>query len=543
MAKEIYQSGQTRLRFLRGVNKVADLLRVTLGPCGRNVALYKKENLRDAKWSDGYKPGAGVAILNDGATLASAVVLTDPVENMGAKLVLSVCEKTNELAGDGTTTAAVLTQAIMNEGARLIAAGCDPLAIRRGASGAAECIQSELRRMAKTVTAEADISRAAAISCGDYALGALIGKAIYTVGVEGVVLVDEYGARNIDQLEIREGIILDRGFVDERMASDAGHGISELFDPYILITDYRIEHTADILDLLIEAAEQDRPLLIIAEEISPEVIGVILQNKQEGDLVINAVKPPLYGEGRIWKMEDLAVQTGAAFISSTMGRTLRDVHLADLGSAQRVHISRKETVILGGGGSAEAVEERKQVLRHLISHTDYDFNKQRYRERLATFVSGVAKIIPGGRTEVEILERKMRAEDAVNAAREAMKNGVLPGGGVALTNCLPAVRRFRAGLTGEEAYGADIIAHAISRPLYQIAENAGFDGELAVQKTLSAPPGTGFNAQTFVYEDMLAAGVMDPLTVTEAALIGAVSVAMTLLTAEASAMEKTAGRD
>lgn len=534
MPKEILFEDGMRARLLSGVNKAADAVKSTLGPVGRNVTLHKKAELRDSQWSDNSTPFSKPVVINDGATLVSALALADPVEDLGARLLREACTKTNDCAGDGTTTAAILTQALLAGGYRLISAGYNPVPLRRGLQMAVEHTLQELETMAQPVDTEEKAARVAAVSCGEDALGRLIGRAVYSVGPEGVVLVDDTAPTFDDRLELKQGIVLDKGFVHEGMAEDTAHITSHLQDAYVLITDYKIEQVADILDLLIEVAETDRPLLIIAEELSADVVAFILQNKAEGDLVINAVHPPLYGEGRSWKLDDLAVQTGAAFISRSAGRSLRDTRLADLGTAGSVKISRRETVIQNPGGDEEAVLRREQELRHLVASTDYDFNRQRFRERLATFVSGIATLVPGGRSEIEIFERKLRVEDAVHATRRAMERGVVPGGGTALIDCLPALRALAAGTTGEEKYGVELLAGALSRPLWQIAENAGFSGDAVVEKVCSAPPGTGLDARTGTCGPMAAMGILDPLSVTEEALRNAASVSAALLTCGAA---------
>jgi len=536
MAKEIAYQQELRNRMLAGIDTLARAVKVTLGPNGRNVVMHRKAEVHGAEYSDRAMRGAKVMAVNDGVTIAKSIVLSDPVENMGAQLMRDVASKANDDAGDGTTTATVLAQAILQESMRNITAGAHPLQLRKGIAAAADAAVTELRHMAIPVTTREEISNVAAISCQDADLGALVGEAIHTIGREGVVEVLESG-RHETSLELLEGVIFDRGFQSPLMATDENHQAAELEHPYILLCDQKFSDPQDLIPALILVAQEDRPCLIISDGVEEAALGLILQNKVEGDLDVVCVQAPLYGDGRRWRMEDLAVLTGGAYITKELGLHIRDISLEHFGTADHVKVTRSRTVITNPGGDREAVEAHVQKLRYLASHESYDFNQKRHQERLAQFVSGVARIHVGGQTETEMLERKFRVEDAVNAARAACEEGMVPGGGVALLQAAAAVRSVIATLKGDERTGAQIVLRALEAPARQIAENSGLDASSFVGKLRRAKAGMGYDAEHGVWVDMREAGIMDPVKVTRLALESAASVAATLLTSEACVVE------
>lgn len=531
MAKTIVYREEFRKKMLSGINQLADTIKMTLGPNGRNVVMYQKADLQGADYSDRAMAGARAMVINDGATIAKGIVLEDPVENMGAQLLREVSSKTNDLVGDGTTTATVLTQAILNQSLVNLAAGAHPLLLNKGINGAARVAVEALAKFAVSVSSQEEISRVAAISCQDDKIGELVGEALHRVGPEGVVEVED-SQRNDTSIEILEGIVFERGFLSALMATDKNQTVAELEDPYILIYDGKLTTSQELLPVLILVAEQDRPCLIISEGVEDDAMGLILQNKLHGDLDVVCVLPPLYGDGRKWRMEDMAVQTGATLITKDLGLNIQDVTLQMLGQAKHVKVTSNQTVITGPMGDPEAVEKRIRELRYMAEHTDYEFNRKRYQERLAKFVSGVAKIRVGGLTELEITERKFRVEDAIHAARASCEEGVVAGGGVALLNAVPAVRAYAETLEDDQRTGAMILLKALEAPARQIAQNSGLDGSVVVGKLLHGAPGTGYDASADCYVDMLSAGIIDPVKVTRLALENAVSVASTLLTSE-----------
>ena len=531
MSKTIVYSEEFRRKMLSGINQLADTIKITLGPNGRNVVMYQKAELQGAEYSDRAMAGAKAMVINDGVTIAKGIVLEDPVENMGARLMREVSSKTNDLVGDGTTTATVLTQAILNKSLTNLAAGAHPLLMNKGITGAAKVAVEALAEAAVPVSTQEEISRVAAISCQDEKIGAIVGKALHSVGLEGVVEVEDSG-RHETSVEILEGIVFERGFLSPLMATDKDQTIAGLDNPYILLYDGKFTTAQELLPALILVAEEDRPCLIISEGVEDEAMGLILQNKLHGDLDVVCVLPPLYGDGRKWRMEDLAVQTGATLISKDIGLDIRDVTRDMLGSAKRVRVTKNQTVITDPMGDPETVEKRIRELRYMVEHTDYEFNQKRYQERLAKFVSGVAKIKVGGRTELEITEKKFRVEDAIHAARAAYEEGVVAGGGVALLNTVASVRDYTDTLEGDQRTGALILLKALEAPVRQIAQNSGLDGSVVVGKLMDSAPGTGYDAESGNYVNMLQAGILDPVKVTRLALENAVSVASTLLTSE-----------
>lgn len=524
-----------RSAMIQGVNALADAVRVTLGPRGRNVALPQKSNLRGADYGDEAAPDAPVLVTNDGVTIAKSVVLPDTLENMGAQLCKEVAIAANDEAGDGTTTAVVLAQAVLNEAFRSIAAGADPLALRRGIQAAAEEIVAALRAAALPVESQDDLAHVATISCQDERLGALIAEALFKTGEEGVVNVDD-SRRFETELDYQEGIVFDRGMLSPHMATDVQRGIAELEDPYILLTDRTITNQQDLLPALICAAEDGRDCLVVCEGIEGEALALVLANRRQGDMGVVCVMAPEYGEGRRWRMEDLAVQTGATYVIGEAGMSLRDVTRAHLGGANRVVVTGKRTTIVGGRGDERAIADHVAMLRHYVEHTDYEFNRKRHEERLAKFVSGVATIRVGGVTEAEQWERKMRVEDAVNATRAAREEGIVAGGGMALYDAARAAAPKVEAMTGDELRGAHIALAACSAPARQIADNAGAEGAAILAKLAEQEPGVGYDAARGRFADMHAAGIVDPLRVTRSALEAAFSVAGTALLTEAGVM-------
>ena len=538
---DIKYNEEVRRGMLAGIDKLADTVKVTLGPRGRNVAMHQKADRQGADYSDRAAAGAPILVTNDGVTIARSIVLADPVENMGAQLIKEVALKTNDGAGDGTTTAIVLAQSLLHEAFRNAAAGADLMALRRGIQSGASAASAALADMARPVSTREDMARVAAISCADETLGDMIGEALDRVGPEGVVTV-ENGQRLETALNILEGIVFERGFVSPLMATDEMKTAAELDDPYILLCDKKFTDAQDLIPALMCAAEDDRPILIISDGVEGEALALIHTNKVEGDMDIVCVPAPLYGEGRRWRMEDMAVQTGGVYVTAELGLDVRKVTRDMLGTAKHVKVTRQQTVITGPGGDPAAIEKRVQELRWLVEHTDYEFDRQRHRERLAAFVSGVVRIDVGGRTEPEIWERKMRVEDAVNAARAAREEGVVPGGGIALLNAAPALDALEETLEGDERTGVMALRRAIEAPVRQIAVNAGLDGGAVTARLLREKPGTGYDADRDCYADMLEAGVIDPVKVTRLALECAASLTATLLAAEAGVTDKAGER-
>ena len=537
MAKEILFDRELRERMMRGVQKLAGAVKITLGPRGRNVVMYQPLNQRDingeADPSAAHKPGTKPYATNDGVTIARSIAFSDPFENMGVEILKEIAIKTNSEAGDGTTTAVILAEALLTEGMKNVVAGAHPIALKKGMAGAASKAIDAVKSFAVPIRTKEEISQVAAISCQDKKIGEMIGEAFDRVGLEGVVSVDTMSRSGKTELDIQEGIIFERGYLNELMVTNKESGTAELYNPCILITDYKIERPNDIIDIMIAAAEQDRPLLIIAESIETEAMGLILRNKLENVMDVVGINPPSYGEGRRWRLEDLAIQTGGRFISKEAGDLLKDVKKEDLGKASFVKVSKNQTVITGGGGDSAEIDFRIRQIRKLIETTDYEFNKERYKERLAKFVSGVATIQAGGNSELEINELKFRIEDAINAARSAMEEGIVPGGGTVLIDAIPQVKEFAETLEGDEKTGAEIVIKALEIPCKQIALNAGLNAESIVSEIKKAGPGTGFDAYDLVFVDMMDRGIVDPVKVTRLALESAVSATGVVLTSSA----------
>lgn len=526
-------SEETKLKMLKGIDVLADSVKTTLGPLGRNTAMYQKANLRDAAYSDSRREGAHVLVTNDGATIAQGIVLEDPVENMGVQLLKNAAVRTNKAVGDGTTTTIVLAQRMLHEAMANIVAGADPVRVRRGMHAAEEAARESITANAVSVSSREEYIKVASVSCGDRKLGEMIGEAFERVGLEGVIRLDDAGKPETC-LKVQKGIVLDQGFIHLEMATDAERSCAQLHDPYILLCDSKFTDPRDLLPVMIMAAEDDRPLLVISEGVEAEALGLVLSNKRQGSLEVVCIQAPEYGDGRRWRMEDMAVQTGGVYISAEKGLAIRNVTRDMLGSADYVKVTRKQTVITGGHGDPALIQMRTAELRELIRITDYEFNKKRYEERLAKFVSGVAVLYVGGTTEPEQWERKMRAEDAVNAVRAAKEEGIVPGGGVALLSALPGLQKLEDSLDGDEKIGIRAVKNALKAPASQIAHNAGQNGDAVVNRLLTEKKGTGYDAREGRYVNMLEAGIMEPLKVTCLALSSAVSVASTILTTEAA---------
>ena len=531
-----------RSRMMEGMDLLADAVKVTLGPKGRYVAMPQKANLYGADYSDAALPDAPVLITNDGVTIAKSIVLPDSAQNMGAQLCKEAAIVANDEAGDGTTTAIVLTQALLREAFRNVTAGADPLSIRRGIQAASQELVSALRKTATLVKTREDLTRIATVSCQDEALGALVGEAIDRVGLEGVVNVDD-SQRFETMLSIDEGIVLDHGLVSPHMATDAAQSIAELENPYILITDKKFDNAQDLIPALILAAEDGRDCLVVCDGVEDSALALVLRNKLEGDMKVACVLAPGYGEGRRWRMDDLAVQTGGVFITGEMGLSIRDVTREMLGQASRVRATMKRTVIEGGKGDSAAIADRVRQLRHYAENTEYEFNRKRHQERLAAFVSGVATISVGGATETEQWELKMRVEDAVAATRAAFAEGMVAGGGMALLEASATLDELAENLPGDERLGVQIAKRACAAPAAQIAENASKGGAVVLARLAELPDGMGYDAARDRYVDMLEAGIVDPLSVVRTAVEAAFSVAGTALLTEAGVMKPDAGKD
>lgn len=531
MAKDIVFGEDIRHRMMSGIDQLADAVKATLGPKGRNATMHQKAGLRGSDYSDRAQAGAKILVTNDGVTIARSFVLEDPIENMGVELMKSVAIKTNDAAGDGTTTATILAQAILKEGFKNVAAGANPIALQRGILKASRCATDALLESATKVTTRENLANVAAISCEDKELGALVGEALDAVGLEGVIKVDETG-KYTTTLDIQEGIVFERGFLSPFMCTDKNQTLCQLKDAYILMTDKEVTNPQDLIPALTLAAEDNKSFLLICNGLDAEALTLINNPRHELDLDMAAIVAPNYGEGREWRMEDLAVQTGGSYVSDKFGLDLRKVTRDQLGTAKDIRITKGQTVITGAGGDPAAVEQRIQELRYLVEHTDYEFNKERYEERLAKFVSGVAVIDVGGLTQTELWERKMRVEDAVNAARASLEEGIVAGGGIAYLDILDTVKTFADSLEGDERTGAKILAEALKAPARQIAINAGLDGPAVLARLLEQPKGTGYDVDTDTYVNMVSSGILDPVKVSRLGLESAASVASTLLTTE-----------
>lgn len=519
MSKEIKFSKDARASLENGVNKLADTVKVTLGPKGRNVILDKKF-------------GAPL-ITNDGVTIAKEIELEDKFENMGAQLVKEVATKTNDVAGDGTTTATVLAQAIIREGLKNVTAGSNPILLRRGIQKAVDVAVGELKENSKEINTEEKIAQVGAISAGDEEVGKLIAKAMNIVGKDGVITIEESKSM-VTELDAVEGMQFDRGFVSAYMVSDVEKMEAVLDNPYILITDKKITNIQEILPLLEELVQAGGKLLIIAEDLEGEALSTLVVNKLRGTFDVVAVKAPAFGDRRKDMLQDLAILTGGRYVSTELGFDLKEVDLSMLGRAQTVKVNKETTTIVAGEGSKLEINNRIGQIRRQIEETTSDFDREKLMERLAKLSGGVAVVKVGAATEVEMKERKLRIEDALNATKAAVQEGIVAGGGTAFVSIIPAVDKLVDSLDGEEKLGAKIIRRALEEPLRQIAINAGLEGSVIIQNVINSDFEVGFDALNEEYVDMIEAGIVDPTKVSRSALQNAASIAGVFLTTEAA---------
>ena len=517
MAKEIKLGSDARAALEAGVNKLADTVKVTLGPKGRNVVLDKSF-------------GAPL-ITNDGVTIAKDIELEDGFENMGAQLVKEVATKTNDVAGDGTTTATVLAQAMINEGMKNLAAGANPIILRKGMKQACDCAVDAIAQMSSKVTGKDQIARVAAISAGDDSVGEMVADAMEKVSNDGVITIEESKTMKTE-LDLVEGMQFDRGYVSAYMATDMDKMEANLDNPYILITDKKISNIQEILPLLEESMQAGAKLLIIAEDVEGEALTTLVLNRLRGTLNVVAVKAPGYGDRRKAMLEDIAILTGGTVISEEVGLELKDTTLAQCGRAKSVKVQKENTVIVDGEGDKAAIEARVSQIRAQIEETTSDFDREKLQERLAKLAGGVAVVRVGAATETEMQEAKLRMEDALAATKAAVEEGIISGGGSAYIHASKKVAAMAANLEGDEKTGANIILKALEAPLTTIAYNAGLEGAVIINKVRESDEGVGFNALTEEYVDMVKAGIVDPAKVTRSALQNATSVASTLLTTE-----------
>ena len=524
MSKEILYGTDARAALLRGVDKLADTVKITLGPKGRNVVLDKKF-------------GAPL-ITNDGVTIAKEIELEDAAENMGAQLVREVATKTNDAAGDGTTTATLLAQALIHEGMKNVAAGANPMVLRKGIFKAVDAAIAELAAQSKKVSGSADIARVGAISAGDDTIGALIADAMDKVTSDGVITVEESKSAETYS-EVVEGMQFDRGYLSPYMVTDTEKMEAVLDDCMILITDKKIASVQDILPILEQIMQAGKKLLIIAEDVEGEALTTLVLNKLRGTFVVAAVKAPGFGDRRKEMLLDIATLTGGEVITSELGLDLKDASIAQLGRARQVKINKENTIIVGGFGEKSAIDERVGQIRAALEITTSEFDKEKLLERLAKLAGGVAVIKVGAATEVEMKEKKLRIEDALNATKAAVEEGIVAGGGTALINVMGAVESVIATLEGDEKTGATIVLKSLMAPMKQIADNAGLDGSVIIAKIReSGKVGFGFDAYKEAYCDMMEVGIVDPAKVTRCALQNAASIASTVLTTEAVVSEK-----
>lgn len=520
-AKEIIFDEQARKKVLRGVNQIADAVKVTLGPKGRNVVIQKAY-------------GAPL-ITKDGVTVAKEVELEDKFENMGAQMVREVASKTNDIAGDGTTTATVLAQAIFREGVKFVIAGQSPMSIKRGIDKSVEAVVAELKKLARPTQSEQEIEQVGTISANaDRTVGEILARAMTEVGKDGVITVEE--AKGLEtELKVVEGMQFDRGYLSPYFVTNADRMTVEFDKPKVLLYDKKISSMNELLPILEKVAGASRPLVIIAEDVENEALATLVVNRMRGALQVAAVKAPGFGDRRKAMMEDIAALTGGTLITADLGMKLEDATIDMLGEAERVNIDKDNTTIVNGAGKAEAIQARVNQIRAAIEESKSDYDREKLQERLAKLVGGVAVVQVGAATEVEMKEKKARVEDALNATRAAIEEGIVPGGGVALVRAQKALDGLK--LPADEQFSVDIVRRAIEEPIRQIAENAGVDGSIVVQKVREGKDGFGYNAATDTYEDLLAAGVIDPAKVTRSALQYAASIAGLLLTTDAMIAE------
>ena len=517
MAKEIKYGAEARKALEAGVNQLADTVRVTLGPKGRNVVLAKSYG--------------SPLITNDGVTIAKDIELEDAFENMGAQIVKEVATKTNDVAGDGTTTATVLAQAMINEGMKNLAAGANPIILRKGMKKACDKAVEAISEMSQTINGKDQIARVASISAGDDEVGQMVADAMEKVSNDGVITIEESKSMKTE-LDLVEGMQFDRGYISAYMSTDMEKMVAELDNPYILITDKKISNIQDILPVLEQIVQGGQKLLIIAEDVEGEALTTLIVNKLRGTFQVVAVKAPGYGDRRKEMLQDIAVLTNGKVISEELGYDLKDTTLDDLGRAKSVKVTKENTVIVDGFGTKEDIQGRVNVIKAQLEETTSEFDKEKLQERLAKLAGGVAVIRVGAATETEMKEAKLRMEDALNATRAAVEEGIIAGGGSAYIHAAKKVAELVADLEGDEKTGAKVVLKAMEAPLFHISANAGLEGSVIINKIKESQPGIGFDAYNEKYVDMIEAGIIDPVKVTRSALQNATSVASTLLTTE-----------
>ena len=522
MAKEIFYGEDARRKLQAGVDQLANTVKITLGPKGRNVLINKTFG--------------SPLITNDGVSIAREIELEDAVENMGAQVVKEVASKTNDVAGDGTTTATLLAQIIIKEGFKNVAAGANPMELKKGIQGAVEVAVEEIGKIAHQVEKKEEIAQVASVSAADPTVGELIAEAMEKVGRDGVITVEESKSLGT-VLDVVEGMQFDRGYLSPYMVSDAEKMVANMENPFILVTDKKISNIQEMIPLLEQVMKVGRKLLVIAEDVEGEALATLVVNKLRGVVDVVAVKAPGYGERRKAMLEDIAVLTGATVIATDLGYELKEATLDMLGSAASVKVDKETTVIVGGAGAKEDVKARVMSLKMQVEESTSDFDKEKLQERLAKLSGGVAVIKVGAATETELKEKKLRIEDALNATKAAVEEGIVSGGGVALVNTIPAVAAYVETLSGDVKTGAAIIKRALEEPVRQIAENAGLEGSVVVAEVKKSPAGVGFNAATEEYVDMINAGIVDPAKVTRSALQNAASASAMLLTTEAGIVD------
>ena len=524
MAKQIVYGEEARKALLSGIDQLANTVKVTLGPKGRNVVLGKKFG--------------SPLITNDGVTIAKDVELEDAFENMGAQLVREVATKTNDIAGDGTTTATLLAQAIVHEGLKNVSAGANPMVMRKGMEKAVETAIDTIKANSETIKGSDDIARVGAVSSGDESVGKLIAEAMDKVGASGVITIEESKTAETG-LEVVEGMQFDRGYISPYMVTDTDKMEAVIDDPYILITDKKISSIQEILPLLEQIVKTGKKLVIIAEDVEGDALSTLLVNRLRGNFTCVCVKAPGFGDRRKEMLKDIAILTGGTYISSELNMNLPDTQITDLGTARQIKVTKDNTVIVDGAGDANEIKARIAEIKNTISVTTSDYDKEKLQERLAKLSGGVAVIKVGAQTEVAMKEQKLRVEDALNATRAAVEEGIVAGGGTAYVNAIPAVEKLVAKLSGDEKTGAQIIARALQAPIRQIAENAGVDGSIVYDKIRSSRKvGYGYNAYTETYCDMIPSGIVDPTKVTRTALENAASIASCVLTTESLVADK-----
>ncbi len=523
MSKLISYGEEARRSLQRGVDQLADTVKITMGPKGRNVVLDKKYG--------------SPLITNDGVTIAKEIELPDPMENMGAQLVKEVATKTNDVAGDGTTTATLLTQAIVREGLKNLAAGANPMIMKKGIKAAADAAIAEIKKNSKKVKGTEDIARVGAISSGDETIGKLIAEAMEKVGHDGVITVEESKTAETYS-EVVEGMQFDRGYITPYMATDMEKMEAVLDEPVILITDKKISAIQDLLPLLEQIVQSGKKLLIIAEDVEGEALNTLIVNRLRGTLNVCCVKAPGYGDRRKEMLQDIAILTGGTVISEEVGLELKEASLDMLGRAKQVKVTKENTIIVGGAGSANEIKARVAQIKSQVEVTTSDYDKEKLQERLAKLAGGVAVVRVGAATETEMKEKKLRIEDALNATRAAVEEGIVAGGGTAYVDAIPAVEKLLKTAEGDEKTGVQIIAAALTEPVRQIAANAGVDGSVVLEHVKSGKVGYGYNALNETYCDMVEEGIVDPTKVTRTALENAASIASILLTTEALVADK-----